>query len=110
MKSHHFDQSAVNHNAEGKTGLTYQQVTHEENQTYTKKSFFRQTLALLANIGQIIFGWILDIQDAKPIITRLEGQAGETFWKIYDPNTRKNFYCMTNYEVMDWLERHNWKQ
>jgi hypothetical protein len=46
----------------------------------------------------------------EPSITQLQGQDGEYFWEIYDSRTHKTIYCMTDYEVMEWLDSRHYRQ
>ncbi len=40
----------------------------------------------------------------EPRITRLQGQDGEYVWEIYDAATHTTTYCLTDYDVMVWLD------
>jgi hypothetical protein len=81
-------------------------LTVEDNQTDPVNSFFAQTTTSLAKIGEVIFRFIRINQVTEPQITHIQGKEGETFLKIYQPNTGKTFYCMTECEMMEWLDKH----
>jgi hypothetical protein len=98
----------VENSADEKAFATQSQLTVEENQTNSRKSFTDQIIASIIKIGKVIFGLIQIDDDVEPIITRLKGRDGEDLWEIYNPNTGKTVQCMTDYEVMEWLDRRYW--
>lgn len=40
----------------------------------------------------------------EPRVTQFQGNNSETFWEIYDFRTGKTYYCMTENEVLEWLD------
>ena len=59
---------------------------------------------------QALFDLLVVDSNAEPKITQLQGRDGEVFWEIYDARTGKTVYCMTEFEVMEWLDTRFYRQ
>ena len=42
----------------------------------------------------------------EPRVTQVQGASGSLFWEIYDPVNGRVLYCMSEEEVMQWLDSH----
>jgi len=61
-----------------------------------------QLVTWLSNLRYIS---ALQPDPSAPEITWNVSSAG-AYWKIYLSTTHESFYCLTENEVMDWLEHH----
>lgn len=59
---------------------------------------------LLASAFETLFDWLFAESNIEPKITQLQEWNGEIFWKIHDARTGNTVYCMTEFEVMEWLD------
>ena len=75
--------------------------------TTHKMSSAQLILFWFATVGESIFNLLFAEPLCEPKITQLQGQDGETFWEIYDPMTEKTVYCMSDCEVMEWIDSHH---
>jgi hypothetical protein len=76
----------------------------------TEKSLFQLLASWATKAGDCLFKVLLTEQNAEPTITPLQNCDNEVFWKIYDSRTGKKVYCMSEHEVMVWLDSRNYRQ
>jgi hypothetical protein len=79
-------------------------------ETASTQPFLAQLKGWLAKTRNAIFQSLLTESSHEPRIKELRGDNGESFWEIYNPRTQETFYCMTQYEVMECLEKSCWRQ
>lgn len=59
---------------------------------------------------ETLFDLLFAEPNTEPEITQLQGRDGEVFWEIYDARTGNTVYCMTEFEVMQWLDARQYRQ
>ncbi len=64
----------------------------------------------LTNLPSTLCNLLLSEPFTEPKILELQGRNGETFWEIYDARTGRTTYCMTEDEVMGWLDARDYRQ
>jgi hypothetical protein len=65
---------------------------------------------LFASAFEILFDLLIAEPNTEPRITELQGRDGEVFWEIQDARTGTTVYCMTEFEVMEWLDTRHYRQ
>ena len=73
------------------------------NSSFVQSSLHRIREAFVSAI-ETLFDLLLAEPNTEPKITPLQGRDGEVFWEIHDTRTGKIVYCMTEFEVMQWLD------
>ncbi|MDX2232584.1 MAG: hypothetical protein NW220_23340 [Leptolyngbyaceae cyanobacterium bins.349] len=58
----------------------------------------------------VVFGLLFMDGNTEPRITQLQGRDGDYFWEIHDVRSGKTIYCMTEDEVMGWLDSRQYRQ
>lgn len=64
----------------------------------------------LANAWKTVVQFLVEESNAEPQIIQLQGRDGSVFWEIYDARTGRTFHCMTENEVLEWLDTRLWRQ
>lgn len=80
------------------------------NPSSSAQSSLHAIRALFASAVKTLFDLLLAESNTEPKITKLQGCDGEVFWEIYDARTGKTVYCMTEFEVMEWLDTRHYRQ
>jgi hypothetical protein len=65
---------------------------------------------LFASAFETLFDLLFADSNTEPKITQLQGRDGAVFWEIHDARTGKTVYCMTEFEVMEWLDARQYRQ
>lgn len=81
-----------------------------KSQSSASKFSLNLILFWVANLPSTLFDIFLPDLFTEPKITELQGRNGESFWEIYDARTGRTIYCMTEDEVMEWLDNRHYRQ
>ena len=80
--------------------------TSVESATAAMGSLFKRCIDWMSSEA----GDLVRIYSAKtqvePRVSEVEGQDGELMWEVYNPMNGRVVYCMSEEEVMLWLDTH----
>ena len=74
-----------------------QPISQETNINAFFKTCFRQIYSLLVHSI-----WDLD----KPTVSYSVDRFGQSWWRVYDPTTKKTFHFDSENEARAWIEKH----
>ncbi len=67
---------------------------------------------LLATVGQTmgaIATQLFTEPSYEPQITQRQQADGTLYWEVYEPATGRTIYCLTEVEMMDWLDSREYR-
>ncbi|MBD2460339.1 hypothetical protein H6G89_04710 [Oscillatoria sp. FACHB-1407] len=79
-------------------------LTNQNKASASKINIAQAVKTALANKGRAVMQFLSARRE--PVITQRFDLQGCPYWEIYNPATQQNYYCLTETEVLIWLETH----
>lgn len=89
------------------TTHTYHNPEHHESHAIQTTS--KHVRSWLVGIFDTVFDLLLVEPNMEPKILELQGRNGDVFWEIHDARTGRTVYCMTEFEVLEWLDSRSYR-